>query len=93
MARQRKILKKWLAGQKEERIETVKAIVSRFFERHEFKRGSHIIVCDSRLAGKEGYGPQGILTVPVKGGQKVKGYYLKKIVRALEEIGIDPDSV
>jgi len=56
---------------------------------YELKSGSHIVIQDERLIGVHGYGPNGDFDILVKGGQRVKGYYLKKLaqtIKLLEEI-------
>lgn len=48
----------------------------------------------SALAGMPGFGPYGHLSVPVKNGQTVKGYYLRRIaqaIRRLEEVAEEED--
>lgn len=72
------------------RAEEVENIIESFFENYEHKRGSHIIVQDSRLEryGEinqlSEYGRRGQLTIPVKSGQKVKSVYVKKLIEAIE---------
>jgi hypothetical protein len=73
------------------RIEEVENIIKEFFEYYENKRGSHVIVKDTRLAKyKEQnplstkYGLEGDFTIPVKSGQTVKRCYVEKIIEAIE---------
>lgn len=72
------------------RVDEVENIIKAFFESYEHKRGSHIIVQDSRLKryGElnplSEFGRLGNLVIPVKSGQKVKAIYVKKIITAIE---------
>jgi len=72
------------------REEEVLNIIESTFEDHEFKKGSHIVVKDSRLKKYaemnplSEYGRNGQLTVPVKHGQYVARIYIKKILQAIE---------
>lgn len=72
------------------RAEEVENIIEFFFENYEHKRGSHIIIQDSRLEryGEinllSDYGRLGQLTIPVKSGQKVKSVYVRKLIEAIE---------
>lgn len=86
-----KTLERWLKNPpKEVPKERVLAIIERFFPgQHETKRGSHIVIRDKRLVGIGDYGPDGSFDIPVKGGQKVKGFYLKRLagtIKLLEEM-------
>ncbi len=48
-------------------------------------RGSHIIkVWHECLKGVPGFGPDGDFTIPTKGGKKVKHFYLKDLVKAID---------
>lgn len=72
------------------RVEQVENIIEISFESYDHKRGSHIIIQDSRLKrygelyGINDYGPLGQLTIPVVGGQKVKAIYVEKLISAIE---------
>ena len=65
-------------------------IIESTFEDREFKKGSHIVVKDSRLKKYaemnplSEYGRNGQLTVAVKHGQYVARIYIKKILQAIE---------
>lgn len=80
-----KRLSKWLESPpKEEPKDNVIAVLRRFFPgQYEEKRGSHIVVRDDALKGVPDYGPDGDFTIPVKGGQKVKGFYLKRLAQTI----------
>ena len=86
MARVDKILEKWRNNPpKEAPKERVLSILKRYFPKnYEEKPGSHIVIRDDRLKGMPDYGPDGTFDVPVKGGQKVKGYYLKRLARTIK---------
>jgi len=92
MAKVDKLLEKWLNNTpKDEPKDKVLAIIERFFpSQYEQKSGSHIIIQDDLLKNIPEYGPIGEFGVVVSGGQKVKGYYLKrlvKIINLLKELG------
>jgi len=88
MATVDKKLDKWLNNTpKDEPKERVLAMLKRFFpDNYEEKRGSHIVVKDERLIGVHGFGPEGDFDIPVSGGQRVKGWYLKQLAYAIEII-------
>lgn len=65
-------------------VDEVLSILDRFFDgRYVRTGGSHIVVTDKRLIGLPGYGPLGDFSVPVKGGQRVKGFYLKRLAETI----------
>lgn len=65
--------------------EKVLAVLERFFPgQWEKKKGSHIVIQDDRLIGVYDYGPAGDFDMPIKGGKKVKGVYLKKLAQTIE---------
>lgn len=56
---------------------------------HQWKT-SHIVVRCEKLKAFPDYQPYGEISVPVKSGQRVKGYYIKELIKAigiLEELG------
>lgn len=81
MTKADKVLSRWLNNPpKDERIDKVKAFLDRHFgENWRWEGGSHIIAADERLIDHDLTGPAGDFSVPVKGGQKVKGRYLKRL--------------
>lgn len=85
MSQVKKTLDKWLNNPpKEVPKEKVLAILDRFFHgQYEKKGGSHIPVQDHRLIGFPEYGPNGDFSIIIKGGQKVKGYYLQKLAETI----------
>jgi hypothetical protein len=63
----------------------VLAIIKRFFAgQYRQTSGSHVVIQDDRLIGIDGYGPAGDFDVPIKGGQRVKGVYLRKLALTIE---------
>lgn len=68
-------------------IDEVAAVLKRHFHgKYVAKAGSHYVVRDQRLAAFSGFAPLGEFSVPVKGGQRVKGHYLKRLARAIQII-------
>lgn len=91
MSRVEKILEKWLNDPPVEvPKEGVLAMIKRFFPgQYEQGSGSHIVIRDDRLIDIPNYGPAGDFDVVIKGGQKVKGFYLRKLaqtIKLLEDI-------
>lgn len=81
MSKRDKILKKWRQNTpKEEKLETVLAVINYYFEGYR-QRGSHIIVEDTRL-DEEGIQ----LILAIKNGQKIKGFYLRRIANIIKEL-------
>lgn len=91
MTKADKRLEKWLTDPpKDAPKEQALAMLERFFPgQWEKKSGSHIVCQDDRLKDHPECGPNGDFDIAVKGGQKVKGLYLKKlayIIMFLEEL-------
>jgi len=91
MSRADKKIDKWLKNTPtDEPVSSVEAIIKRFFSgQYSRPSGSHIVIQDDRLKGLPDYGPAGDFNVAVKGGQKVKGKYLKRLaftIKLLEEL-------
>lgn len=91
MSKVDKLLDKWLNNTPTDApVNSVIAMIDRFFpDQWEQKGSSHIIVWDKKLIGVPEYGPKGDFAIPVKGGQKVKKFYLKRLsstIKLLEEI-------
>ncbi|MBD3386512.1 addiction module toxin, HicA family [candidate division KSB1 bacterium] len=83
MSKVEKILKKWQHKPVSVPKQQVLSIVERYGFEIENKPGSHIIVRHPSLIKKDHFGPNGEFTIPVKGGQIVKGIYLKTILKAI----------
>lgn len=86
MSRAKKKLEKWRDDTPVDApVDEVKSFLERHFPGcYGQKGGSHIVVRDDRLKGRDGFGPDGDFSVPVKNGQRVKGFYLKKIIEAID---------
>ncbi len=68
-------------------FQEVKTVLDAYFPGlWEQKSGSHIVVRHESLKKDRTFGPNGEFTVAVKGGQRVKGFYLRTILRAIEII-------
>ena len=82
------LIEKWLAGTPDEAEEVVRGFLVRAFGEDAVCRGtgdSHQLrVKHPALADLPGYGPFGHLSVPVDKGQRVKGYYLRRIAQAVK---------
>jgi predicted RNA binding protein YcfA (HicA-like mRNA interferase family) len=83
MSRIEKILAKWRSKPVSVPKEQVLSVLERYGFDIEKKRGSHIIVRHPCLIDKPEFGLDGEFTIPVKGGQLVKGVYLKTILIAI----------
>jgi hypothetical protein len=85
MGRAGKRIQTWLENTpRDAPIEEVEAVIQRYFPGlFVNKSGSHIVVTDERLVGFSDFGALGEFTVPVKRGQRVKGFYLKRLARAV----------
>jgi len=81
-----KILKKWQSRPTLVEKNEVISVLQRFGFELDFKRGSHIIVRHEKLIGMPNFGQNGEFTLPVKGGRKIKGFYLLQIIKAIEII-------
>ncbi len=86
MGRAEKRLQKWLDNPpKDAPVDEVRAVLDRHFHgKIRSASGSHIVVADERLAHYSGFEPFGEFAIPVKGGQRVKGYYLQRLARAVK---------
>jgi|WetSurMetagenome_2_1015567.scaffolds.fasta_scaffold02398_13 hypothetical protein len=86
MGKAEKRLKSWSQNTPPDApVGEVKAVLKRYFPgKYEEKAGSHIVVRHEKLKGCQEFGINGEFTIPVKSGQKVKGWYLKRLVRAIE---------
>lgn len=90
MSRIEKTLKRWKNSRQEVRTEELFPVLNLFFPdmwSYGSKTGSHVIkVTHPSLKGLPGYGPDGDFTIPTVGGQKVKNFYLKDIIDAVNII-------
>jgi len=88
MGRLEKRINKWLNSPPfDAPAEEVQAVLkSHFPGRFRRKPGSNIVVRDERLRFSHGFEPFGEFTIPVSGGQRVKGRYLQRLARAIRII-------
>ncbi len=88
MAKIDKLLTKWVQNTpSEENKDTVISVIDRYFSgRYEFKTGSHIVVRHPDLLGKPEFGLKGEFTVIIKGGQSVKGAYLRTLAEVILDL-------
>jgi hypothetical protein len=66
-------------------LDNVLPVINYYFGKYE-QKGSHIVIKDDRLVECGFTEIAGILTIPVKGGQKVRGQYLQDLVLAIEAV-------
>jgi len=88
MGQREKRVHTWLTNPpKDAPIDEVDAILKYYFSgKLRKKTGSHRVVRDERLASYSGFQPYGEITISVKGGQRVKGYQLQMLARAIQII-------
>ncbi len=86
MGKGEKLLTQWAGNPpKEARINDVKTFLNTFFpDMWRQKKSSHIVVRCKWLENHPDYHPYGEISVPVKGGQQVKGFYVKRLVEAVQ---------
>ncbi len=91
MTRREKILEKWQRAT-DENIDTVEAVLGYYgFTCVSNKGGSHKTFYHPKLVeaytqdpiALEDFGPEGLLTIPISGGKRVKGIYLRNMLKAL----------
>jgi len=89
LSKREKLLRKWLNNPpKEVKKDEVLAVLDYYFSgKYENKPGSHIVITDDRLKDDPRCGPMCDFTVPIKGGQKVKGFYIKRLAEILKYLG------
>jgi hypothetical protein len=85
------LIQKWLTQTPNyEAVDVVSGLLVRAFGEDAICRGtgdSHQLrVKHPALANMSGFGPFGHLSVPVDKGQRVKGYYLKRIAQAIKRL-------
>ncbi|MEA2039333.1 MAG: hypothetical protein U9N82_05830 [Thermodesulfobacteriota bacterium] len=92
MGKAQKLFEKWTDSvPNEARVQDVKTFLAHFFPDMWDQQGtSHIVVRCEALKVFPEYQPYGEMSVPVKGGKKVKGFYIKRLINAvylIEELG------
>ena len=86
MGKAHKLLEQWVdIIPREARIRDVKTFLNNYFPGMWSQEGSsHMVVrCDALKAFPD-YQPYGEISVPVKGGKKVKGFYIRKLIKAVQ---------
>lgn len=94
MSKPDKILADWKANKpREVPRRDVETIIETYFPGEwRWEGGSHIIIKSIVLKKYKGYQPYGEVTVPVKSGKKVKGFYIKDILQAIECLKYDKEN-
>ncbi len=90
MSKQEKRFIEWKNNPpKEARVNEVISVINAYIGKAYWKwgsKGSHITVRHEKLKGLKDYGQEGEFGIAVKGGQKVKGYYIKDLIKAIDII-------
>jgi hypothetical protein len=90
MSKLEKKLQKWLVSKQEVPREEIHSVLDHFFPgmwSYGGKPGSHVYkISHPKLKDNPDYGPDGDMTIPVRGGQKILHVYLKKLIKAIEII-------
>ncbi|MBU0712650.1 hypothetical protein KKA87_12150 [bacterium] len=88
MSKVEKRVEKWRTGKQPVPKDSLESILNHYFSGYwsqSGKGGSHIFkISHPVIAQMVDSNSDGDLTIPVSGGQKVKPFYLKKIVRAID---------
>lgn len=95
MGKAQKLFENWAGNvPKEARIQDVKTFLNSYFpDMWEQKKSSHIVVRCEALKAYPEYQPYGELSVPIKGGQKVKGLYIKQLIVAAQLLADSGDAI
>ncbi|NLG16973.1 MAG: hypothetical protein GX556_06525 [Fibrobacter sp.] len=86
MSKVEKILSKWKSKPTEVDWEEIKSMLIRYGMDIDQKSGSHAVISHPSLCGKSKYGQLGEFCIPLKNGRHVKGFYLARILEAIEII-------
>ncbi len=88
MGRKEKLIKRWKKNRPAEvPINDVWTVIKGYFDPDCIRqKSSHIILSHEKLVDIPGFGSDGEFTVVVRGGQKVIGLYIKRLLLALEII-------
>lgn len=88
MGRRDRLIQKWLTDPPTEApFEQVAGVLDYFFEGLIRKKSSsHWVIRDQRLKGYAEFDPYGEFAISKKGGQRVKGYQLQMLARAIQII-------
>lgn len=87
MGQREKLLDRWLNNTPQTApVSEVEAILKYFFkDRFRQKGSSHIVIRDERLHSAD-FGLLGEFSIPVSGGQRVKGLYLRRLAQIIQII-------
>lgn len=85
------LIEKWLMSTPgDEAVDVVKGVLAHHFGEDAIRRktgDSHQLrIKHPALANMPGFGSFGYLSIPVSKGQKVKGYYLRRIAQAIRRL-------
>ena len=91
MGKANKLVEKWKKIKPVEvHIKDVKNVLNSYFYDQWFWEGSsHIVVRNSNLKNYRDYQPYGEFSVPVKHGKRVKGIYIRKMLKAISLLEIE----
>ena len=94
MGKAQKLFDRWSERvPREARLREVKTFLDTYFPQMWGQDGtSHIVVRCEALKDFPDYQPYGELSVPVKGGQKVKGHYIKQLIAAVRLLEASGDT-
>lgn len=86
MGKAQKLFAQWSVNNpKEVHVNDVKTFLNAYFKNMWNQKGSsHMVVRCEALKVFSGYKPYGEISVPVKGGTKVKGVYIKELIKAVQ---------
>ncbi len=83
-----KKIQKWRNSKQEVRREEIESVLEHYFPgmwSFGSKTGSHVYkITHPKLKGVPGYGVDGDFSIPTTGGQRIKHWYLKKLIQAID---------
>lgn len=85
-----RLLKKWSVDiPREAYRKDVENLLNNYFSgQWDHKSGSHIVVRCEKLKTFQDYKPYGEISIPVKGGTKIKGRYVKELIKAIKLLNL-----
>ena len=94
MSKAAKVLANWRNNRPREvnRRDVEKILDEYFPNQWRLEGGSHIVVTSIVLKKYKKYQPYGEITIPLKSGRKVKWFYIKDILQALDFIKHDEEA-
>lgn len=90
MSKWQKRIQKWTTTKQPIPVDEVLAVLYQCFSKQKirWRGGSHIIIQDERLKDIHDCGKDGILTIPVLSGQRIKPFYIhRRLIPILELLG------